>query len=60
MISDLFSKTFITANNNVGIYYIRQCEQTDGIDFEGIVWHGQQFSQSSEFANIFIGKLRLQ
>lgn len=57
MYSDYFRPQMIVGCDDNGIHYIRQLDSRDGVDFEGIVWFGQQFASQPEFANVFIGRL---
>lgn len=58
MYSDHFPPQMIVGCDDNGIYYIRQLDSRDGVDFEGMVWFGQQFAPQPEFANVFVGRLQ--
>ncbi len=59
MISDYSRRSFAAIGDDDGVYYCRQLDAADGdLDFEGIVWCGQQFERDPSFANVYIGRLR--
>jgi hypothetical protein len=58
MISDHFARAFMKTCDDGGIYYIRQLDASDGADFEGMVWFGQELVDRPGFANVFIGGLQ--
>lgn len=55
--SDYFPSSFIKGCTDDGIYYMRQLERDDGIEFNGLVWYGQHFKNNPTWANVFIGRL---